>query len=104
MCPWDSYRRHCSGNGTCAWNPEEQPTPYCVCERYNSFEEGYVDACSKANLFIQPNGWCSFYDADLGFDACYSKGLCGVCFDGARSFGIGLLLLVTAMFLLGVLN
>jgi len=83
MCPWDAYRRHCSGNGTCVWNPEVQPTPYCVCKRYNSHAEGYLDECTKENLFIQPNGWCSFYDKELGFDACYGKGLCGVCEDCA---------------------
>ena len=39
MCPWDSYKRHSSGNGTCAYNPEIQTQPYCVCDRWNTADK-----------------------------------------------------------------
>ena len=42
-----------------------------------------MKTCEEKKLAIYNNGWCSFYDATQGFDACYSQGLCGVCADSA---------------------
>jgi len=80
MCPWDNERQHCSGNGTCVYNPETQVTPYCVCNRWNTVNEDeevaaeMTQTCADNNLFVWPNGWCSYYDASQGFDACYTLG------------------------------
>jgi hypothetical protein len=38
--------------------------------------------CGEKFLAIWPNGWCSYYDASQGFDACYAQGICGVCEGG----------------------
>lgn len=100
MCPWDSYKRHCSGNGTCAYNPEIQEQPYCVCDRWNTADKdpevaaANAKTCEEKKLAVYTNGWCSYYDKTLGFEACYSKGLCGVCEGGAMRSSLVLMFAV----------
>ena len=36
-----------------------------------------LDQCTEQGMQIQANGWCSYFDANLGFDKCYYEGLCG---------------------------
>jgi len=55
--------------------------------------------CADNNLFVWPNGWCSYYDLSQGFDACYTLGLCGVCEDAAMKHSVFAVLLVAALFL-----
>ena len=82
MCPRDNQRRFCSGHGTCAYDAAIDPQPYCVCEHYTTEAQ-----CAAAGLFFHGEGGCSYFDADLGFAACYSSGLCGICQDAARAGG-----------------
>ena len=106
MCPWDSYKRPCSGNGTCAYDPNVQETPYCVCNRWNTLDEVVGPDVAKENrgiceekkLAIYADGWCSFYDSELGFDACYMKGQCGVCEGGAMRGSVFLMFAVVISF------
>mmetsp|Transcript_27830 Transcript_27830/g.44643 ORF Transcript_27830/g.44643 Transcript_27830/m.44643 type:complete len:224 (+) Transcript_27830:2167-2838(+) len=101
MCPWNNDKQHCSGNGTCVYIPTVQEFPYCVCDRYNTLVKDPVMAaanaktCEEKGLAVWPNGWCSYYDAMQGFDACYTQGLCGVCEDAAASRSILLVLFVS---------
>jgi|TARA_B100001540_G_C15713692_1_gene599789 hypothetical protein len=110
MCPWDDFKQHCSNNGVCVYDVSIQETPFCKCNAYNTMAEDEVaaqealDQCTEQGMQIQANGWCSYFDANLGFDSCYYEGLCGVCEDkaGARgrySMHLTLLLCALSVFL-----
>ena len=110
MCPWDNQKRHCSGNGTCAYDPEIQETPYCICNRYKTTDKDPLVAqeaakqCAERQLAVYEGGWCSYYDADQGFEACYLYGLCGVCEDNGFRHSILLTLVISVLLRLLVLE
>ena len=87
MCPWDNEKRHCSDNGVCVYDPSVQELPYCKCNAYytrnpNQFlADQALAECQEQQIQIQDNGWCSYYDATVGFAACFEDGMCGVCED-----------------------
>ena len=72
MCPWDNQKRHCSGNGTCAYDPDIQETPYCNCNRYKTSDKDPIVAqeaakeCADRQLAVRDGGWCSYYDLEQG--------------------------------------
>jgi len=72
----------CSGHGTCISDPNvDGGTPYCSCDHYNTNSPTYNGECEAQGLQIQSNGWCAYFDATLGFAACQTQGMCGICQD-----------------------
>ena len=103
MCPWDNQKRHCSGNGTCAYDPDIQETPYCNCNRYKTSDKDPIVAqeaakeCADRQLAVRDGGWCSYYDLEQGFEACYQFGQCGVCEDSGLRHSILFSLLISVL-------
>lgn len=87
MCPWDNQKRHCSDNGVCVYDPDVQEMPYCKCNAYYTFPpneflgDQALASCQEQKIQVQANGWCSYYDATVGFAECFEAGMCGVCED-----------------------
>ena len=86
-CPKDDRERYCSGNGTCIFDVAVDPNPFCSCERYNTRDEKKGEAnlakCESKMLYVQPDGWCSYYSKAEGYDRCKQLGQCGLCEDSS---------------------
>ena len=73
------------------------------CNRYKTTDKDPLVAqeaakqCAERQLAVREGGWCSYYDADKGFEACYLYGLCGVCED--NGFRHSILLTVISVLL-----
>ena len=86
-CPKDDRERYCSGNGTCIFDVAVDPNPFCSCERYNTRDEKKGEAnlakCESKMLYVQDDGWCSYYSKAEGYDRCKQLGQCGLCEDSS---------------------